>query len=361
MKGKLLTVAAAAILAAVFAVSAGLPGRAAKPPTAAAAPTVSAAVVVTPAKEATLTAKAVGFGTVQPDPNAVLAVNAPYAAVVGRLFVRAGEAVSKGQKLVALRTSAAAAAAFAQAKAQVGYARGELQRQQRLLGQQLATHAQVAQAQNALTDAKSKLEALQRVGAGQSQTVLRAQASATVATVTAKAGQLLAQGGAILTLAPQSALIVRLGVAPERAAAVQPGMAVKLRDVLDPGRARAGKVVSVSAVVDPKTRLRDVLVDITPAPAATDPPPTAGTFVRGVITLSRARVLTVPREAILLDQHGRYLFVVRNGRAHRVDVTTGIETANVVAVTGALHAGEPVVVQGNYELTEGMQVHEVAR
>ncbi|MGH7044286.1 MAG: efflux RND transporter periplasmic adaptor subunit [Acetobacteraceae bacterium] len=352
---------------AIVAVASVLPGNAAKAPAAAAMPTVSAAVVVKPAMNRTLTAKAIGFGTVQPDLNAVVAVNAPYAAVVGRLFVRAGEAVSKGQKLVALSTSAAAAATFAQAKAQVSYAHGELQRQKRLLGQQLATHAQVAQARNALTDAQSKLEALQRVGTGQPQTVLRAQESATVAAVTAKTGQLLVQGGAILALAPQRALIVRLGVAPERAAAVRPGMEVTLRDVLDPGRTRMGKVASVSAVVDPKTRLRDVLVDITPGSAATapqpatDPLPTAGTFVRGVITLNTARVLVVPREAILLDQHGRYVFVVRNGHAHRVAVTTGLESANAVAVTGALHAGDPVVVQGNYELTEGMQVHEVAR
>lgn len=351
--------AASLVLTILVAAYAALPGHAATHGSA--APPVVAAVIVKPATETIFTAKASGFGTVQPDPNATLAVNAPYAAIVGQLFVRPGEPVTKGQKLVALETAPAQAAAFAQAKAAVAYAKGELAREQHLLHQQLATHAQVAQAQTALTDAETKLDALQKIGAGQARTVLRAPAAATVSTVTADAGQRLAQGASILTLAPQDALIVRLGVEPERAGAVRPGMAVTLRDVLDPGEVRAGKVAAISAVVDPKTRLRDILVQIAPGSPAVDPPPTAGTFVRGSIVLAHAHVLAVPREAILMDQTGKYLFVVRGGQAHRVDVTTGLESGDLVAITGDVHAGDQVVVQGNYELTEGMAVREVAQ
>ncbi len=324
-----------------------------------AAPAVVAAVVVKPAVKTTIERQAVGIGTVASDPNAVLSVNAPFAAIVGQLFVRAGDAVGKGQKLVTLQTTPAQSAAYAQAQAAVTYAQGDLSRQKHLLRQHLATHAQVAQARNALADARAKLQALQSVGAGKARSVLTAAAAGTVTAVSAQAGQHLAEGANILTLAPQSALVVRLGVEPERAGAVRPGMPVQLHDALDPTETRKGTVESVSATVDPKTRLRDVIVTIPLQHAAVDPPPAVGTFMRGTITLGRTQVVAVPPDAILLDSKGKYLFVVRSGTAHRVQVTTGAENNRLVGVTGDMKPGAKVVVQGNYELTDGMRVRVV--
>jgi RND family efflux transporter MFP subunit len=326
-----------------------------------AASTVTAAVVVKPAVKTTIARQVTGVGTVGSNPNAVLSVNAPFAAIVGQLFVRAGEAVTKGQKLVALQTTPAQSAAYAQAQAAVTYAQGELARQEHLLRQQLATHAQVAQARNALADAEAKLQALQSVGAGNARSVLTASAAGTVTAVSAQAGQHLAEGANILTLAPSSALVVRLGVEPERADAVRIGTQVKLHDALDPTETRQGTVESVSATVDSKTRLRDVLVSIQKQAGTIDPPLAVGTYMHGSITLGRAQVIAVPPEAILLDNKGKYLFVVRNGTAHRVDVITGPENDQLVGVSGAIEAGASVVVQGNYELTDGMHVRVVSQ
>jgi membrane fusion protein (multidrug efflux system) len=324
-------------------------------------PPVIAPVVVRKAVETTMERQVRGYGMVDADPNAVFSVNAPFAASVGQVFVRAGEWVTKGQKLVTLETAPAEAAAFAQAKAAVSYAQGELAREQTLFRQQLATRAQVAQAQNALNDAEAKLRALQSIGAGRQRTVITASAAGLVSAVLVKAGQRLAEGANMLTLAPKSALVVRLGVEPERADAVRQGMAAQLRDALDPAETRTGTVMSVSAMVDPTTRLRDVLVRLDPQPSSVDPPIATGAFFQGTIVLGHEQVIAVPREAILLDNNGNYLFVVRQGKAHRVSVKTGPETAGLVAVTGAVQAGDEVVIQGNYELSDGMDVRVVTQ
>ncbi len=326
-----------------------------------AAPPVLAGVVVAQAKKAEIADRVRGYGMVVADPNDVVAVNAPFASVISEMYARPGAPVDKGQALVALEATAAEAAAVTQAQSAVSYARGDLARQRHLLGEQLATHAQVAQAETALADAEAKLRALESVGAGKARTVLTASTAGVVSSVTADVGQRLAEGAPILMLSPQSAMVVRLGIPPAQADAVKPGMSVRLQDVIDPGQQRTGTVASVSAMIDPTTELRDVLVRLSAQRVSGDPPPAPGSFMKGTIILKTVSAVTVPQDAILLGAKGTYVFVVRNGRAQRVDVTTGGTQHGRVGVTGALKPGDDVVVQGNYELTPGMHVRVVTR
>jgi hypothetical protein len=63
---------------------------------------------------------------------------------------------------------------------------------------------------------------------------------------------------------------------------------------------------------------------------------------------------------VLTDARGAYVFQVAAGKARRVDVTPGTESAGLVAISGALDPALPVVVLGNYELQDGMPVREGA-
>ena len=63
------------------------------------------------------------------------------------------------------------------------------------------------------------------------------------------------------------------------------------------------------------------------------------------ISLSLPAALAVPAKAVLRDDRGAYVFVARDGRAHRVGVETGTEQGGLVAVAGALLGG-PVVGVG---------------
>lgn len=80
--------------------------------------------------------------------------------------------------------------------------------------------------------------------------------------------------------------------------------------------------------------------------------------MRGVIELRQERALTVQRTALLYDSVGAYVFVVRDGRAHRVTVVPDLDGQGVTGVKGALKAGDVVVVQGNYELQDGVKVEQ---
>jgi hypothetical protein len=69
----------------------------------------------------------------------------------------------------------------------------------------------------------------------------------------------------------------------------------------------------------------------------------------------------LPRQAVLSDDRGSYVFQVADGRAHRVDVQAKQDGAKEVGVSGPIRPELRVVVLGNYELQDGMKVREGGR
>jgi multidrug efflux pump subunit AcrA (membrane-fusion protein) len=70
--------------------------------------------------------------------------------------------------------------------------------------------------------------------------------------------------------------------------------------------------------------------------------------------------IAVPRDAIVLGPQGAAVYVVREGIAHAVPVSTGAAEGQLIEVRGELRAGERVVVRGNERLRPGQPVAEVA-
>lgn len=293
------------------------------------------------------------YGRVEADPNDVTAVNLPRAGLVDRLWVRLGQRVDAGARLLELDTAPQASMEFEQARAAVDYARSDLRRKERLLAEQLATKDEVAAARRSLRDAEAKLRAQERLGTGKARQVVHAPFAGIVTKLEVTQGQRVPADATALLLARRSSLLVPLGVEPEDARRVQAGMKVSLRPVFQPKLEVEAEVFEVHAMIDPSTRLVDVLVRVGP--------PGSDALLLGMpmearITLKREEGLTVPRAAVLLDSKGAYLYVVKDGTAHRVEVTRGVETAERLAVSGALKAGDEVVVVGNHELKDGMAV-----
>ncbi len=111
-------------------------------------------------------------------------------------------------------------------------------------------------------------------------------------------------------------------------------------------------------MVNPSTRLVDILVKIPPADTRGL---VVGMTLKGVIEVATRRVLAVSRAAVLRDERGSYLFIVQGGTARRIAVRPGLEQGDQVAVEGPLKEGDRVVVLGNYELQDGMRVREASR
>jgi RND family efflux transporter MFP subunit len=278
----------------------------------------------------------------------VSSLSFPQAGQLVRLAVMPGQAVHKGDIVAVLASDPAAVTAYTQAATAVTFARNEEQRLRELQGLQLATSSQVDAAAKQARDAETALAGQAKLGGGQASAELRADVDGVVMATLAAQGDRVAAGAAIVQVGRTDALRVNLAIEPARASEVRPGMDV----TFDGPPAFKARVASVQNVIDPKTMMAAAVV-LLPAPGPGWP---VGMRVQAVIALGQRDAWELPRQAVLVDDAGAYIFQVAGGKARRVSVKKIVETAATIGVDGALDARQPVVVLGNYELKDGMPV-----
>jgi RND family efflux transporter MFP subunit len=289
------------------------------------------------------------YGRAETDPAARQTVMAPTAAVVGAIYVQTGQKVGRDAPLIHLGPSPATAAAYTQAQSALRVA-GDLTRRTRaLVGQHLATAQQLAAAQKSESDARAALAALTAEGAGSPQT-LRASFPAIVTAVSTSPGAIVAQGAALIDLARANAVVLRAGAVPQQAAAIRPGDPVTVTP-LGMGNAGAGTVLLRGSMVDPQTGLVPVIIA-----------PPRGMFLPGEMAQARivageTRGYVMPHTAILVDDSGSpYVVQAVNSTARKVPVRLLGSDGDRDVVDGRLDPAAPLVLDGNYQLEDGMRV-----
>ncbi len=109
-----------------------------------------------------------------------------------------------------------------------------------------------------------------------------------------------------------------------------------------------GVVAIVASRLDPKTRTMPVQCLITGAGGALKP----DMFVTVRIGLRRSRsVLAVPSTAVIKDADKNVVFVGRDGKFERREVTVGVADGGYVEILDSLNNGEVVAIKGTFVLT----------
>lgn len=324
----------------------------------AAADEASVLVKAEPVRAQRLTDTLIGYGVVAPETGGVASVNFPRAGRVIALRVSLGQRVARGEPLFDVQTDAAGNLAYTQAATAVKFTQDELGRVESLAAQQLATQSQVEAAKKALADAQAQLKAQTRLGTESTLETFDAPYDGVVTALSVAQGDRIAAGAQVLQLARTDRLRAQLGIEPEDAARVKPGMPVRIVSVFNERHAVQAKVSRVQGMISPQTQLVDVVATFRNSRAN---PLLPGTRVRADIIVGSRRTLAVPRQAVLVDSKGAYLYQIKDGRAQRVDVTTGIESAGLIEVSGPIDPAQKIVVLGNYELRDGMRVREEQR
>jgi len=293
------------------------------------------------------------YGTVEPDPDALVVVALPSAGLITQLNVRQGERVNAGDALLTLDTAPGTRMQYAQAAAEREYAAGQLERMKQLFDEQLATREQVANAQRALRDSEAQLVALQNVGAGRNRQTIRSSTNGIVTSISVNAGDRVAADTPALLVAQTSALIIRFGVEPEDARTISVDNPVAVSSVFQSDINFDSKLKKVNAMVNPSTRLVDVIATV---PESHSGQMTLGVTMRGEIVLAEQMLTVVPRSAVLRDADGAHIFVLEDSKARRVAVDVLYESPTETAIAGNVRPGATVVQVGNYELQDGMRV-----
>lgn len=283
---------------------------------------------------------------------------------VTRVMVAPGEAVRRGQALLAVSAGPAAIAAYQQATDALTLARTQRAHTGQLLAQHLATRDQLAQADKAVADAQANLDALNRGGGGSAEQTVAAPFDGVVSSLLVTPGARIAAQAPLVTLARTSRLVAAVGIEPGERALVAVGQPARI-EPLDGAAAEQGSVLSVGAMLDPASHLVPVLVDppgdqAGAAPAEASAGLLAGGPVRVVVQVGELRGWLVPRNAVLTDAKGAYVFQVNGDKAVRVEVQVVGMAGGTTVVAGPVDAGRKLVTSGNYQLQDGGLVREDA-
>jgi multidrug efflux pump subunit AcrA (membrane-fusion protein) len=71
---------------------------------------------------------------------------------------------------------------------------------------------------------------------------------------------------------------------------------------------------------------------------------------------SRPRALLVPRQAVMSDPAGAYVFVIENGTVHRRPVVIDVASVADDAILSGVKEGDVVAIPGSTDLSDGMRV-----
>ena len=291
----------------------------------------------------------VAYGKVDANPAASHTLMAPLPAVVGEIYVSVGKQVAKDAPLLQLRPSPKTLADYNQAKSALAAAQGELDRTRNMVSQHLATTQQLADAQKALSDARSNFAVLDAQGAAGTQ-IVRAPGPAIVTAISVKPGAILSDGASLLELAQPDKLVLGVGVTPGEAALIQPGNKATVTPIGEHDQI-AGQVESRGSVVDADDGLVNVEITLP-----------AGKFLLGemaqaTIATTKVSGYLVPHEAVLVNDKGKnYVVQAKDLVAKQVVVKVLEEGDGKDVIDGPLDPKSALVLTGNYQLDDGAKM-----
>jgi multidrug efflux system membrane fusion protein len=283
--------------------------------------------------------------------------------------VDVGDHVRQGDLLAVLDAgdlSAQARAAQAQlaaAAAELGRARADQARFAKLGRDQLvsrstidAANAAAAAAQGQANAARANLE-VARNQAGYTQ--LRAPATGVIAARQAEAGQVVAAGQTVFTLAADGAREIAFALPEGAIAGVKPGQAVLVELWSQPGQHWPGRIREIAPAADPASRTYAARVTVDAAPGALE----LGQSARVYLPTNGNGSLSVPLAALQRQNGGFAVFVIdaKTATLRLQPVQVGPYREDRAPVKRGLNADDWVVAAGGHLLRAGQKVAPVDR
>lgn len=300
-------------------------------------------------------------GTLEAADKAVLRAEAQ--GTVSALYVEVGDRVSEGQDLARIENNgvqgsyASARAAVASAEVDVANADRELERVRRLAEGGAVAPRDLEQAQYAAAAAQARFAQAKASLAAAGEQIEGVNVTAPISgVVSARAmnrGDVVAPGGALLTIIDPSTLRLEAAVPAASAAAATPGARVVFT-VQGQSAPIEGTIDHVAPAVDPATRQVAVLVTV-PNP---DGKLIAGLFAEGRIAGDSHDGFVVPATAIDQSSGTPTVLRVRDGKIERAIVQLGSVDLGTerVEITQGVAAGDQLVIGAARDVPVGAAV-----
>lgn len=189
---------------------------------------------------------------------------------------------------------------------------------------------------------------------------LFAPAAGVIAARQAEAGQVVAAGQAVFTLAEDGEREIAIAIPEQRIAQFTVGQKVSVALWAQAGSRFPGHIRELSPSADPQTRTFAARVTLDAGTALAELGQTARVYVAGS---DAARQLMLPLSAVSAEDGVAFAWVVdpATSRLQRRPLVIGAYQENQVPVLDGLHGDEWVVAGGVHLLREGQQVAPVDR
>ncbi len=293
----------------------------------------------------------VAYGTATPTSSAQVTQSFQRDGMVAELFVEVGDQFKQGDKLLEFGASPAAVVTYKQALTTVSLTQHALERKQSLMKQQLATHDDVENAEKDLSDAQSTVKMLEDIGSIKDSEFLTAPFDGVVTAISVSKGDRISAGAPLMTLSRPDHLILSVGVEANALSKVKEGLPVHLTS-LSPGRKPTeGKVKRIGMAVDQKTRQVPVFVELPDGALA-------GENFKAGIEVGKYQGWVVPNDSVFSSPKGSYIYQNEDGKTKRVEVKVVGSVGKNSVVDGEISSQKEIILNGNYQLEEGIAVQE---
>lgn len=276
-----------------------------------------------------------------------VAVAARLTAPVREVLADEGDRIARGQPLILLDDEEQRHA-LQQARAQ---RRAAVQDERRTLTLFAKGWVTRAARDAAVAQADSARAAEASAGARLDQMVVRSGMNGIVLRRDVEPGDLAVPSRTLMTLGDPTRIRITATVDERDVPRIHAGQSVLMSSDAWPGRVLRGHVREVTPGGDPEQRafrVRIVAEDRTALPLGL-------TLEVNIVTRQAARALLVPATAI---ENGQ-VWIVREGRAHRHPVRTGIAGSRDIQILSGLSQGEKVIRAPGAKLAEDMRVRVV--
>jgi membrane fusion protein (multidrug efflux system) len=257
-----------------------------------------------------------------------------------KIHFQEGQRVQQGDPLFTL-DAGVAQAAVNEAQVNLASARRVHERASDLGAKQLLSQSEQDAALVGLSVSQARLASAR---AQLDKTVLVAPFGGVIGLREVSVGEVVSPGQALVNLVRLDPMEVDFSLPENELSLVSVGQPVTVVvDALN-GLSVKGEVTAIEPVIDINTRSAKVRASVANPDYTLRP----GLFARVTLGVgdAAAMAIIIPEQALLQQGDTRYVYLVRDGKAVRAEVSTGQRLPGRVAITSGLKAGDEVITAG---------------
>lgn len=271
-------------------------------------------------------------------------------------FVREGEAIARIDKRPLLLQRAEQEALLERAEINIRQLESQLRRQRELQGSSLVSEFELEQTQAnrdlAVSDANITKVRIRQIDDQIRRADVRAPFSGVVINRSHRGGEDVARGEVLAQITDVQNMEVRAFVPLKHLPRTVVGDVI---DVFATNLSFQGRIRSLVPTGDVRSQTFEARIDL---PQSAVSSWTVGQLVSVAVPIrGREPALAVPRDALVLRSNGTFVFRINDdSKAEQIEVEIGDSAGGMIAVSGALAAGDRVAIRGAENLQAGAEV-----